>query len=78
MVSEIAEHRDLGNSKLATRLIMRGASSTTRSRAKITIQGVTEWLRMWQPGISRLAARPRLGHIGLNGAVAEWLKAAVC
>jgi hypothetical protein len=25
-----------------------------------------------------LAARPRLGHIGLNGAVAEWLKAAVC
>ena len=25
-----------------------------------------------------LAARPRVGHIGLNGAVAEWLKAAVC
>jgi hypothetical protein len=25
-----------------------------------------------------LAARPCVGHIGLNGAVAEWLKAAVC
>ena len=25
-----------------------------------------------------LAARPRVGHIGLTGAVAEWLKAAVC
>lgn len=25
-----------------------------------------------------LAARARVGHIGLNGAVAEWLKAAVC
>ena len=25
-----------------------------------------------------LAASPRVGHIGLNGAVAEWLKAAVC
>ena len=25
-----------------------------------------------------LAARPRVGHIGPNGAVAEWLKAAVC
>jgi len=25
-----------------------------------------------------LAAGPRVGHIGLNGAVAEWLKAAVC
>jgi hypothetical protein len=25
-----------------------------------------------------LAARPRVGHIGLIGAVAEWLKAAVC
>ena len=25
-----------------------------------------------------LAARPRVGHIGLNGAVAEWLKAPVC
>jgi hypothetical protein len=26
----------------------------------------------------QLAARPRVGHIGHNGAVAEWLKAAVC
>ena len=25
-----------------------------------------------------LAAHPCVGHIGLNGAVAEWLKAAVC
>ena len=25
-----------------------------------------------------LAARPGLGHIRPNGAVAEWLKAAVC
>ena len=25
-----------------------------------------------------LAARPCVGHIGLNGDVAEWLKAAVC
>ena len=25
-----------------------------------------------------LAARPRVGHIRPNGAVAEWLKAAVC
>jgi hypothetical protein len=25
-----------------------------------------------------LAARPRVGHIGLAGDVAEWLKAAVC
>jgi hypothetical protein len=25
-----------------------------------------------------LAARPCVGHIGANGAVAEWLKAAVC
>ena len=25
-----------------------------------------------------LAARLRVGHIRLNGAVAEWLKAAVC
>jgi hypothetical protein len=25
-----------------------------------------------------LAARPRVGHIGPDGAVAEWLKAAVC
>jgi hypothetical protein len=25
-----------------------------------------------------LAARPGVGHIGPNGAVAEWLKAAVC
>jgi hypothetical protein len=25
-----------------------------------------------------LAARPCVGHIGLTGAVAEWLKAAVC
>ena|SRR5438094_484648 len=25
-----------------------------------------------------LAASPRVGHIGRNGAVAEWLKAAVC
>src|SRR5664279_2861764 len=25
-----------------------------------------------------LAARARVGHIGLSGAVAEWLKAAVC
>ena len=25
-----------------------------------------------------LAARPHVGHIGLDGAVAEWLKAAVC
>src|ERR1700732_222222 len=25
-----------------------------------------------------LAARPRVGHIDRNGAVAEWLKAAVC
>ena len=25
-----------------------------------------------------LAASPRLGHIGLAGDVAEWLKAAVC
>jgi hypothetical protein len=25
-----------------------------------------------------LAARRCVGHIGLNGAVAEWLKAAVC
>jgi hypothetical protein len=25
-----------------------------------------------------LAAGPCVGHIGLNGAVAEWLKAAVC
>ena len=25
-----------------------------------------------------LAARPRVGHIGLTGDVAEWLKAAVC
>jgi hypothetical protein len=26
----------------------------------------------------RLAAQPSVGHIRLNGAVAEWLKAAVC
>ena len=26
----------------------------------------------------RLAARPGVGHIRLDGAVAEWLKAAVC
>jgi hypothetical protein len=33
----------------------------------------------WEPGSNlSLAARPRVGHIGLNGAVAEWLKAAVC
>jgi hypothetical protein len=25
-----------------------------------------------------LAARPHVGHIGLTGDVAEWLKAAVC
>jgi hypothetical protein len=25
-----------------------------------------------------LAGRPRVGHIGLSGDVAEWLKAAVC
>ena len=28
--------------------------------------------------LSVLAAHARLGHIGLTGDVAEWLKAAVC
>ena len=32
----------------------------------------------WVARNLRLAARPTVGHIRPNGAVAEWLKAAVC
>jgi hypothetical protein len=31
-----------------------------------------------EPASNLLAAQPGVGHIRLNGAVAEWLKAAVC
>ncbi|MBR1124953.1 hypothetical protein JQ628_25755 [Bradyrhizobium lablabi] len=40
-------------------------------------QGRSGALRINHLNLS-LAARPHVGHIGLNGDVAEWLKAAVC
>jgi hypothetical protein len=40
--------------------------------------GVTKWLSSSAALNLPLAARPRVGHIGLTGDVAEWLKAAVC
>src|ERR1700730_9508041 len=39
---------------------------------------VTKWLLNSAALNLPLAARPRVGHIGLTGDVAEWLKAAVC
>ena len=38
----------------------------------------SKWLAITAAPNLPLAARPRVGHIGLDGAVAEWLKAAVC
>ena len=40
--------------------------------------GVPKWPANSAAANLPLAARPRVGHIRLNGAVAEWLKAAVC
>jgi hypothetical protein len=47
-------------------------------RAPIRNPGAIKWLA--NPAVPNLplAAHPCVGHIGLNGAVAEWLKAAVC
>ena len=41
-------------------------------------QESSKWLAIAAAPNLPLAARPRVGHIGLDGAVAEWLKAAVC
>ena len=40
--------------------------------------GVVKWLANSAARNLPLAASPRVGHIRLTGAVAEWLKAAVC
>jgi hypothetical protein len=46
-------------------------------RAPIASQDAFRCLSLNHLNLS-LAARPCVGHIGLNGDVAEWLKAAVC
>jgi hypothetical protein len=47
-------------------------------RAQAKIPRIVNWLENRPAPNLPLAARPGVGHIGLNGAVAEWLKAAVC
>ena len=42
------------------------------------LPGVIKWFANPPAPNLPLAARPRVGHIGPDGAVAEWLKAAVC
>jgi hypothetical protein len=49
----------------------------TSARVPETLYG-SDMARNSAAGNLPLAARPRVGHIRLNGAVAEWLKAAVC
>ena len=53
-------------------------SASNRPLQAATPFEVTKWLANSAAANLPLAARPRVGHIRLNGAVAEWLKAAVC
>ena len=57
----------------SSRIRLRSRGRNTRSH-----QESSKWLAMAAAPNLPLAARPRVGHIGLDGAVAEWLKAAVC
>jgi hypothetical protein len=47
-------------------------------KPRAEFQESSKWLAIAAAPNLPLAARPRVGHIGLDGAVAEWLKAAVC
>ena len=54
------------------------ASILSSGSCRLRSSGVPKWLANCAAANLPLAARPCVGHIRLNGAVAEWLKAAVC
>jgi hypothetical protein len=76
--ARMALHSSLRATRRAGSLRVPIPASNRRHRASMKAASARETGRKPAARNWSLAARPGVGHIRLNGAVAEWLKAAVC